>query len=125
VKFTEKDEKILAEIFSDKNMDIDLLSSLLQGFSSGDDDEEKRDFLQAILSLQKYHRNFEQEHGVTIDEACMQLIEDGIYEPVLDCIEIMKPIINSFPPDSQMFLLLKGITRKFLDAMELRDRKGR
>jgi hypothetical protein len=87
MRFTKEDEQLLERVFSDKNMDLEFLEPLLRRFAAIKDSSEAehvREMLEAVISFQRRNRAFEVEHGISIDCASFQLIEEGDFQPVLD-----------------------------------------
>jgi hypothetical protein len=79
--------------------------------------------LEAMIWLQNCNSQFESENGMTMDQVCFRLIEDGNYQPVLRHILAIAESVSRLPADSEAALFLYAYIGKYLDAME--EAKGR
>ena len=123
MKFTKNDEELIARVFSDENVDPDLLQPLLLHLIETSDRAaaDAGELLEAIISFQSLNREFEATHGVTIDQACLELIEDANYQPVLDHIALVQKLFSVLPAYSKTARFLRAYIDKYLDAMNQRD----
>ena len=119
----EKSQEIVQQLFSDSNIDRDLVQALIRQLTESDrrTAEKARQALEVMIWFQGRNREFESEHGLTIDQACFQLIEEGNYQPVLEHIVAVGELCLGLPPDSQGVRFLSGYIGRYLDAMDAKD----
>jgi hypothetical protein len=123
MKITDKDQEKIEQLFHDRNVDRDLLNPLIDQIAETDGRmaEKARQALEIMIWFQGRNREFESEHGITIDQACFQLIEEGNYQPVLEHIVAVGQLSLGLPADSQAVRFLNAYIGKYLDAMDAKD----